>query len=69
MPRITAHRLLRHALDTNNHDLAASVILAGSLEYLQLQQQRQPMSIADRARNLAGFMSTHPTPVTNTPPG
>ncbi|KKK73042.1 hypothetical protein LCGC14_2897830 [marine sediment metagenome] len=62
MADIPAHRLLRHALDHHDHDLAASIILAGSLEYLELQQAEQPMSIPDRVRSLAGFMSIDPQP-------
>jgi len=52
MRRVPARRLLQHAFDTEDFDLAAMIIVTGSLDYLQLHQALKPMPLEERAKEL-----------------
>ena len=39
MAELTARRILQHALDTDNHELAALTISTGGLAYLHILQE------------------------------
>ena len=55
--RVTVRRLLEYALATDDFYLAAMVLTAGSLEFLEeLQESRQAESLQDRFGQLCRFL-------------
>jgi len=65
MARLSARSLMKHAVETDNMELASLVIIAGGLELLHEFQAYQPISIKDRARMLRDFArdaTQNPTP-------
>jgi hypothetical protein len=55
--RISGRRLLEFAIATEDGELAAMVLLAGSLEFIEeLQRARQEISVQERFGELCRFL-------------
>jgi hypothetical protein len=45
--RLTAKRMMRDAIDRQDHELVAMMLVTGSLETLERLQAEQPMTVPD----------------------
>ena len=67
MARPSARRLMHHAVDSDNMQLAGLLILAGGLEFLHELQAHQPATIPERVRSLRDFARNAIEPPTPRP--
>ena len=60
MANITAARILTHAFDTGDHELAALTIATGALSYLRLlQEQDAALSLPELLGKLSKFVTAN----------
>ncbi len=57
MRKPSAKKLLQNAIATEDWDLAALIIVAGSLEALHMMQAHQPATLTERAKQLIESLS------------